>query len=128
LGERGVTLSGGQRQRLALARALALRPGLLILDDATSAVDPLVEARILAGLRAPDNAAATIGERATLLVVAHRLSTIRLADRVLFLEDGRVAATGPHDELLKLPAYAALALAYERQDTLNVEADGLEPT
>jgi ABC-type multidrug transport system fused ATPase/permease subunit len=128
LGERGVTLSGGQRQRLALARALALRPGLLILDDATSAVDPLVEARILAGLRAPDNAATTTGERATLLVVAHRLSTIRLADRVLFLEDGRVAATGPHDELLKLPAYAALALAYERQDTLNVEADGLEPT
>jgi ABC-type multidrug transport system fused ATPase/permease subunit len=109
LGERGVTLSGGQRQRLALARALVRRPRLLILDDATSAIDPSVEGQILAGLGAE---LAT-----TTIVVAHRVSTIRLADRVLFLDAGRVAALGPHDELLAtVPAYAALVRAYEQDD------------
>jgi ABC-type multidrug transport system fused ATPase/permease subunit len=109
LGERGITLSGGQRQRLALARALVRRPRLLILDDATSAIDPSVEGQILAGL---GQALAT-----TTVVVAHRVSTIRLADRVLFLDAGRVAALGPHDELLAtVPAYAALVRAYERED------------
>jgi ATP-binding cassette, subfamily B, bacterial len=106
LGERGITLSGGQRQRLALARALLRRPRVLLLDDATSAVDPLVERQILDGLRA--------AVAATTLIVAHRVSTIRLADRVLYLDDGRIAAAGSHDELLGLPAYAALARAYER--------------
>jgi ABC-type multidrug transport system fused ATPase/permease subunit len=107
LGERGVTLSGGQRQRLALARALLRRPGLLMLDDATSAVDPTVERRILDGLPG--------ALRATTLVVAHRVSTIALADRVLFLEGGRIAASGTHRELLaSVPAYASLARAYER--------------
>ena len=107
LGERGVTLSGGQRQRLALARALLRRPGLLMLDDATSAVDPTVERQILDGL--PDTL------RATTLVVAHRLSTIALADRVLFLDGGRIAASGTHRELLEsVPAYASLARAYEQ--------------
>ena len=106
LGERGVTLSGGQRQRLALARALLRRPGLLMLDDATSAVDPTVEQQILDGLRA------TL--QATTLIVAHRVSTIALADRVLFLDGGRVAATGAHEDLLaSVPAYAALAQAYQ---------------
>ncbi len=106
LGERGVTLSGGQRQRLALARALLRRPGLLMLDDATSAVDATVERQILDGL--PDTL------RATTLVVAHRLSTIGLADRVLFLDGGRIAASGTHRELLaSVPAYASLARAYE---------------
>ena len=106
LGERGITLSGGQRQRLALARALLRRPRVLLLDDATSAVDPLVERQILDGLRA--------AVAATTLIVAHRVSTIRLADRVLYLDDGRIVAAGSHDELLGLPAYAALARAYER--------------
>jgi ABC-type multidrug transport system fused ATPase/permease subunit len=106
LGERGVTLSGGQRQRLALARALLRRPGLLMLDDATSAVDPTVERQILDGLRA--------ALEATTLMVAHRVSTIALADRVLFLERGRIAATGSHEELVAtVPAYAALARAYQ---------------
>jgi ATP-binding cassette subfamily B protein len=114
LGERGVTLSGGQRQRLALARALALRPGLLILDDATSAVDPLIEAEILAGLRT--GRAGAGGAAATLLIVAHRLSTIRLADRVVFLDHGRVVASGRHEDLLELPVYAGLARAYEAAD------------
>ena len=108
VGERGVTLSGGQRQRLALARALLRRPGLLLLDDATSAVDPVIEQQILANLRRSLST--------TTLVVAHRLSTIALADRVLFLQDGRIAASGPHTELVAtVPAYAALAHAYEQE-------------
>ncbi len=104
VGERGVTLSGGQRQRVALARALAGDPRLLVLDDATSAVDPVIESEILAGLRAGDT---------TMLVVAHRLSTILLADRVVHLEQGRVRGQGSHAELLADPVYAALVTAYE---------------
>ena len=105
LGERGTTLSGGQRQRLALARALVRRPRLLVLDDATSAVDPEVEARILAGLREAD---------ATLVVVAYRKATIGLADEVLFLVDGAIADRGPHEELVARNAdYARLVNAYE---------------
>jgi ABC-type multidrug transport system fused ATPase/permease subunit len=107
VGERGHTLSGGERQRVALARALVRRPRLLILDDATSAVDPSIEAEILAGLR---RELAT-----TLVIVAYRLSTIRLADRVIFLRGGRVVATGSHDDLLERePGYAAIIRAYER--------------
>jgi ABC-type multidrug transport system fused ATPase/permease subunit len=105
LGERGVTLSGGQRQRLALTRALLRRPRVLVLDDATSAVDPTIEAAILRDLRA------TLA--CTTLVVAHRLSTIELADRVVYLADGRVVGTGSHAELLERdPAYARLVRAY----------------
>lgn len=105
LGERGVTLSGGQRQRVALARALLQRPRLLILDDATSAVDAVVEREILDGLRG------TLA--ATTLIVAQRLSTIELADRVLYLDGGRIAAAGTHAELLAHPGYEALVRAYE---------------
>jgi ATP-binding cassette subfamily B protein len=107
VGERGHTLSGGERQRVALARAIVRKPRVLILDDATSAVDPAIEAEILRGLR--------LELRTTLVVVAYRLSTIQLADRVIFLEDGRVAASGPHEELLATtPGYAAIIHAYER--------------
>ncbi len=105
VGERGVTLSGGQRQRIALARALVREPRVLLLDDATSAIDPTVEARILQGLGSE--------LAATTLIVAHRLATIRLADRVLYLDAGRVAAAGTHDELLANPGYEALVRAYE---------------
>jgi len=105
LGERGVTLSGGQRQRLALARALVRRPRLLILDDATSAVDPTVESVILKGLREE--------LETTLIVIAYRVSTISLADRVLFLDRGRIAAEGSHYDLLSHPAYEAMVRAYE---------------
>jgi ATP-binding cassette subfamily B protein len=109
VGERGHTLSGGQRQRVALARALVREPRLLILDDATSAVDPTVEAQILDGLRRE--------LQTTLVLVAYRLSTIRLADRVLFLEDGRLAATGTHDELAASePGYAQMIRAYELEE------------
>lgn len=107
LGERGYTLSGGERQRVAMARALVRHPRVLILDDATSAVDPTVEAEILDGLRRDLDT--------TLIVVAYRLSTIQLAGRVLYLERGRVRASGSHDELLAgQPGYAAMVRAYER--------------
>ncbi|MEJ7833140.1 MAG: ABC transporter ATP-binding protein [Nocardioides sp.] len=107
LGERGTSLSGGQRQRISLARALVRRPRLLILDDATSAVDPEVEGRILAGLRDGDS-------ETTLVVVAYRKATIGLADEVLHLEDGRVADRGTHDELVaRSESYSRLVNAYE---------------
>ncbi|MQM24478.1 ABC transporter ATP-binding protein [Glycomyces albidus] len=110
VGERGTSLSGGQRQRLTLARALAGRPRLLVLDDATSAVDPKVESQILAGLKDSSTAA-------SVLVVAYRRATIALADEVVFLEGGRITARGPHTELLRThQPYADLVTAYERAE------------
>ncbi|WP_017544538.1 ABC transporter ATP-binding protein [Nocardiopsis prasina] len=113
LGEKGTTLSGGQRQRLALARAIVRRPRLLIMDDATSAVDPQIEAQILAGLRERDDAA-------TVVVVAYRRATIELADEVLYMEGGRVLARGSHTELLSTSSgYNRLVTAYERASAEN---------
>ena len=94
IGERGITLSGGQRQRLAIARALAVDPRVLILDDATASVDASTEARIRLGLR-------EAMRNRTTLIIAHRLSTIALADEVVVLDNGRIAARGEHDELLE---------------------------
>ncbi|GAB3668348.1 ABC transporter ATP-binding protein [Actinocorallia lasiicapitis] len=111
IGERGTTLSGGQRQRLALARALARRPRLLILDDSTSAVDPQVEARILHGLR--DNAASVV-------VVAYRKATIALADEVVYLAHGTVQDRGAHEELLERSAgYRDLVNAYDEEIVID---------
>ena len=107
LGERGTTLSGGQRQRIALARALVRRPRLLVLDDATSSVDPSVERSILDGLR-------QAALPSTVVIVAYRRATIELADEVLFLDDGRLVDRGTHGALrARLPAYEQLVTAYE---------------
>lgn len=109
VGERGATLSGGQRQRLALARALVREPRLLVLDDATSAVDPAVEAEILANLRSAELPS-------TVVIVAYRTGSIRLADEVVFVERGEVTARGTHEQLrATVPAYDDLVSAYERQ-------------
>jgi ABC-type multidrug transport system fused ATPase/permease subunit len=123
VGERGTTLSGGQRQRLALARAVVRRPRLLLLDDATSSVDPSVEQAILAGLaRTTGSATAT-----SVLVVAYRRATIALADEVVFVDEGRVVARGPHEVLLaEVDGYRALVTAYEQAEAEVELADDLD--
>jgi ATP-binding cassette, subfamily B, bacterial len=102
VGEQGLTLSGGQRQRLSLARAIVGRPRVLILDDPLSALDVHTEALV-------EEALARVLEGVTALVVVHRPSTVALADRVAFLEGGRIAATGSHGELMeRVPSYRAI--------------------
>jgi ATP-binding cassette subfamily B protein len=99
IGERGITLSGGQRQRIAIARALLLDPRILILDDATASVDATTEARIRLGLREAMRGRTTI-------IIAHRLSTLALADELVVLDRGRVAARGTHEDLFeRSPVY-----------------------
>ena len=109
VGERGYTLSGGQRQRIAIARALLADPAVLILDDATSAIDVHVEERIHSALT--DRLAGR-----TVIVIAHRMSTIALADRVVLLEDGRAVASGTHDELMATEPRYRDVLATVEQD------------
>ena len=104
IGEEGLSLSGGQRQRLSLARALAVRPSVLLLDDPFSALDVHTEEKIIEALRTGHEG---LGG-ATTLLTAHRPSTVALADRVLLLEGGRITAQGTHTELMKLPQYRRL--------------------
>jgi len=115
VGERGVSLSGGQRQRVALARALLNRPSVLLLDDATSSLDPTTEARILTGLGSRLTGITTVA-------VASRPATIALADEVVYLLGGRVVAQGRHEDLLvAVPGYRHLVEAYERD---RADGDG----
>src|SRR5205807_2065421 len=108
LGERGFSLSGGQRQRIAIARAIVADPAVLVLDDATSAVDATKEHEIRAAL-------AEVMEGRTTLVIAHRPATIALADRVAVLEDGRIVEEGTHGELLRGSTRYRTLLALESE-------------
>ena len=121
VGERGYTLSGGQRQRSAIARALLINPPILVLDDATSAIDVKVEQRIHSAL-------SVLMEGRTTLIIAHRLSTISLADRVILLDGGQIVADGTHAELLaSTPLYAeVLAQAASEEQAARDEATGQE--
>jgi ATP-binding cassette, subfamily B, bacterial len=117
VGERGYTLSGGQRQRIAIARALLINPPILILDDATSAIDVKVEQRIHSALR-------ILMEGRTTLIIAHRLSTISLADRVVLIDGGRIVADGTHAELLATtPLYTEILAQAGSGEDEGVEAD-----
>jgi len=116
VGERGLTVSGGQRQRIAIARALLADPRILILDDATSSVDARTEAEIRRGL------AEALSGRTT-FIVAHRLSTISLADEIVVLDEGRIVDHGGHEELLdRCPLYREIA-DYGLADTAFLQAD-----
>jgi ATP-binding cassette subfamily B protein len=106
VGERGIMLSGGQKQRATIARAILKTPRILILDDATSSVDTLTEETILTNLR-------TMRRNRTTLIVTHRVSTARQADRILVLSNGRVVESGKHEDLLALGGY--YAQLYQKQ-------------
>ena len=102
MGERGITLSGGQKQRAAIARAIVIDPRILILDDALSAVDTYTEEEILSRLR-------VVMRQRTSIIVSHRISTVRHADRIFVLDAGNIVERGSHDELIQANGlYAAL--------------------
>ena len=100
IGERGITLSGGQKQRTAIARALVRDPLILILDDSLSAVDTHTEERILHALR-------TIRQGRTVLIVSHRVSSVKDADHIVVLDDGKIVERGTHEHLIAKGGYYA---------------------
>ena len=117
VGERGYTLSGGQRQRIAIARTLLVNPPILVLDDATSAIDVQIELEIHEALK-------TLMQGRTTLIVAHRLSTIGLADRVVLLDGGRIVADGTHAELMESSELYVEVLAQAEADERERSGDG----
>ena len=116
IGEEGLSLSGGQRQRIALARAIAARPAMLVLDDPLSALDVNTEERVEARLR-------TVLEGTTTLIVAHRPSTVAMADRVALLQDGRITAVGTHSELLAANDHYRYVLASLSEEPKDLDSD-----
>ncbi|HEX6292258.1 MAG TPA: ABC transporter ATP-binding protein [Herpetosiphonaceae bacterium] len=122
IGERGVTLSGGQRQRIAIARAFLTNPRILILDDSTSAIDSATEDQIQRAMR-------RVLQGRTTLLITHRLSQIRWADRILVLRSGRLVAQGTHDDLLQTsPAYRRIFAQYEEDRAPSAVPDRLVMT
>ena len=114
VGERGQKLSGGQRQRVSIARAVLANPPVLVLDEATSAVDNETEAAIQRSL-------ARIAHERTMVVIAHRLSTIRHTDRIHVLQAGRVVESGVHEELLDLGGLYAALWRVQTGDVVDAE-------
>jgi ABC-type multidrug transport system ATPase subunit len=124
VGERGYTLSGGERQRIVIARTLLMNPPVLIFDEATSAIDVQVELQIHAAFR-------RLMQGRTTIIIAHRLSAIGLADRVVLIDGGRIVARGSHDELLAtVPLYGEILAQAELEEggveDVELEDGGLE--
>jgi ATP-binding cassette subfamily B protein len=116
VGERGLTLSGGQRQRVAIARALVADPRILILDDATSSVDAGTERAIKRGLR-------EVMEGRTTLIIAHRLSTVSLADEIIVMDAGRIVDRGTHQELVERCSFYAEIAEHGLEDSVFLQRD-----
>lgn len=116
LGDRGARLSGGQQQRLAIARAILANPQLLILDEATSYLDSITEHAI-------QKAMTSFRNGRTLVVIAHRMSTIRRADKIIVLDDGVVLEEGTHDELIRARGRYRDLIEHQKLDIVDVQQD-----
>ena len=119
LGERGVTVSGGQKQRISIARALMKDAAILILDDSVSAVDVKTEKKILENLK-------QIRQNKTTILIAHRITTIEKMDKIIFLDDGKIAAVGTHEELYRTCEPYRVMVDLQRLDEEKQEGETTE--